>query len=376
MTLFLRRFFKRLAIISALIAGTLYLAVCLVPYVNTGKYWYLGIIGLGFPLLFFLLVMLLFYFIIRRSRWWIFTLVVLVLGWQQIRVAFAFHPFGNFNPQKHVSDIRVMQWNVHNWQQVDFKNLDQAHNEVIRNMMSLIDTLQPDIICIEEFFESEDTAHFLSAKSMLESMGFVYHYFDRGDVYKNIHFAGLAIFSKWPIIEKEKIVFENDNADPLLYADVLAGKDTLRVFAAHLQSVRFDRSDYRSLSEIKEAERKGLYGMKAIIAKLRNGFQKRYNQAQVFEVQINESPYPVVVCGDFNTVPNSHGYFTIKGDLQDAFLKEGFFLGRTFRRLSPTLRIDYIFSDRQYEVSQFHVVHVPFSDHYPIVADLQLYPNN
>lgn len=357
-------------------AGLLYLLVCLLPYVNTGKYWYLGVMGLGFPLLFFLLVILLCYFILSRSRWWIFTGIVLLMGWQQIRVAFAFHPFGNFNPQKQVSDVRVMQWNVHNWQQMDFKDMEHAHNEVILNMMSLIDSLQPDIMCIEEFFESEDTAHFLSAMSMLESMGFVYHYFDRGDVYRNVHFAGLAIFSKWPIINREKIEFDNHLADPLLYADILVQSDTLRVFASHLQSVRFQPSDYRSLSELRDAEKHGLYGMKAIIAKLRNGFQKRYDQAQVFSDQIHESPYPVVVCGDFNTVPNSNAYFTIKGNLQDAFLKEGFFLGTTFRRISPTLRIDYILADRQYETIQFHVVQVPYSDHYPLVADLQKSENN
>ncbi len=34
-------------------------------------------------------------------------------------------------------------------------------------------------------------------------------------------------------------------------------------------------------------------------------------------------PYPEIICGDFNDVPNSFTYFTIKGPRQDAFLEKG-----------------------------------------------------
>ncbi|MEZ5028200.1 MAG: endonuclease/exonuclease/phosphatase family protein [Ferruginibacter sp.] len=86
--------------------------------------------------------------------------------------------------------------------------------------------------------------------------------------------------------------------------------------------------------------------------------------------KIKQSPYPVIVCGDMNDVPNSYTYFTVKDDLQDAFLKKSGGLGRTFRYISPTLRIDYILADKKFEVENFSKIKVPYSDHYPILADI------
>lgn len=84
------------------------------------------------------------------------------------------------------------------------------------------------------------------------------------------------------------------------------------------------------------------------------------------------SPHPIVLCGDLNDVPNSYIYNTIKGDMQDAFLQKGFGIGRTFNSISPTLRIDYIFADKRIRISQFKRITTNYSDHYMIVADMQL----
>ena len=56
--------------------------------------------------------------------------------------------------------------------------------------------------------------------------------------------------------------------------------------------------------------------------------------------------------GDLNDVPNSYTYFKVRGVFKDAFLEKGYGIGRTFRSLSPTLRIDYIFTDPRFKVQQ------------------------
>jgi endonuclease/exonuclease/phosphatase family metal-dependent hydrolase len=108
------------------------------------------------------------------------------------------------------------------------------------------------------------------------------------------------------------------------------------------------------------------------VAKLKRGIVIRSIQADIIEEVRNNSPYPVLFTGDLNDVPNSYTYFKVRGELRDAFLEKGYGLGRTFRGLSPTLRIDYIFSDSRFSVAQFKREKKNYSDHYMLVADLQL----
>ena len=87
---------------------------------------------------------------------------------------------------------------------------------------------------------------------------------------------------------------------------------------------------------------------------------------------LDKSEVPAIICGDFNDVPNSYTYFRIKGTRQDAFVETGRGLGRTFFAISPTLRIDYIFADEEIDVLQYKREIVPYSDHYPLVADFRI----
>ena len=95
-------------------------------------------------------------------------------------------------------------------------------------------------------------------------------------------------------------------------------------------------------------------------------------QSDIVRQVLEDSPHPFLFCGDLNDVPNSYTYFTIRNDLQDAFLKKGLGIGRTFSSLSPTLRIDYIFADASFDIEQFNRIVKNYSDHYLILADVKL----
>ena len=158
----------------------------------------------------------------------------------------------------------------------------------------------------------------------------------------------------------------------MIYADVNMPGQKVRVFSTHLQSVMFDNYHYKALYDLKNPSKASISGSKAIAYRLRNAYVKRAWQASMVNQKVTVSPYPAVVCGDFNDVPNSYSYFTARGDLQDAFLEKGSGFGKTLRIISPTLRIDYILADKKFRVAQYHKFDVPFSDHYPIVADLEI----
>ncbi len=87
---------------------------------------------------------------------------------------------------------------------------------------------------------------------------------------------------------------------------------------------------------------------------------------------MNKSPYPVIICGDFNDVPNSYAYSKIGKNMHNAFVKKGAGIGRTFSRITPTLRIDNIFTDKKFTIEQYTRIKEKLIDHYPIIADITL----
>ena len=174
------------------------------------------------------------------------------------------------------------------------------------------------------------------------------------------------------MIDSANFGFNSNNlGEHLLFADIKVNDKIFRIFATHLQSVHFEKSDYHSLRRLEHLQERNLSDSRTIVSKLKKGYESRYKQAELVSQKIKESPYPSLICGDFNDVPNSSTYFKIRGDLQDAFLKKGTFLGRTFRFISFTLRIDYILADKKFTVVQFQRIRVPYSDHYPVEGDLQ-----
>ncbi|MDQ2862426.1 MAG: endonuclease/exonuclease/phosphatase family protein, partial [Bacteroidota bacterium] len=346
----------------------LYLLTCLCPFVNTSQEWYLAFPGLIFPLIFFGLVFFIIVWMVVKSKWWIVSAIVLLLGFQQIITAFAFNIPKEFSAVKKPNTLRVIQWNVEGFHQYDDEQVGQID---FAKMMNLIKNQNADVLCFEEYFDLINERHFRPNATTITSLGYPYHYFVSSDFGKNDFETGIAIFSKYPIVDTANYSFKEERTgEHLLYADIKVNEKTFRVFATHLQSVHFEGKDYANLRRIASARKPSFRDSRDIVSKLKRGYVSRYKQASLVSEKIKESPYTSFICGDFNDVPNSSTYFKIKGNFQDAFLQKGFFIGRTFRFISPTLRIDYILADKKFKVTQFQRIKVPYSDHYPVEADL------
>lgn len=347
----------------------LYLITCLSPFVNTGEDWYLAFPGLIFPLIFFALLFFIIMWLILKSKWWLVSLIVLLLGFQQIFSAFAFNIPKEFSLVKKPNTIRILQWNVEGFH--EYRNEDDGQKDFAK-MMDLIKTQNADVLCFEEYFDLTNENNFRPNSNVIINMGYSYHYFIASEYSKNDYESGIAIFSKYPMIDSANYSFEeNDKGEHLLYADIKVNEKTFRVFATHLQSVHFKGKDYANIRRITRAGKPSLSDSRDIVSKLKRGYVSRYKQAELVSEKLKESPYASFICGDFNDVPNSSTYFKIKGNFHDAFLQKGFFIGRTFRFISPTLRIDYILADEKFTVTQFQRIKVSYSDHYPVEADLQ-----
>ena len=123
-------------------------------------------------------------------------------------------------------------------------------------------------------------------------------------------------------------------------------------------------------SQLSIVPKKALPASLSIIEKMKLAYTKRGEQASVVRAALDHSPYPSVICGDFNDVPNSYTYFHIRKDWQDVFLATSLGIGRTYLALAPTLRIDYILPDKNFYILQFDLVDEDLSDHLMLVTDI------
>lgn len=102
-------------------------------------------------------------------------------------------------------------------------------------------------------------------------------------------------------------------------------------------------------------------------------FQAHEDQIRKIRKVIDFSPYPVILAGDFNSVPNSYEYYNLGRDLQDAFLTVGNGASTSFHDYKVPLRIDYIFTSKSIIPLSYKVDHsVKLSDHYPVIAEFLL----
>ncbi|MCX6308053.1 MAG: endonuclease/exonuclease/phosphatase family protein, partial [Bacteroidia bacterium] len=87
---------------------------------------------------------------------------------------------------------------------------------------------------------------------------------------------------------------------------------------------------------------------------------------------VHESPYEVLVCGDFNDVPGSYTYRKIRSDILDSWVEKGNGWGHTFHENFFLFRIDYVLHTPGIRCVKANVDHVHYSDHFPVWANLEL----
>ena len=365
-----RLFTKRFFIYTNIVVVFFFLLACLAPFLNPQKWWFISFLGLAFPFLLVIVIAYLIAWLFLKKKYALISFGALLLGIKSILVFASFHRPATFQYKKEPGTIRVVSWNVARF--IEMKRNDNKGSQLRLKMMDQIGAQNADVLCFQEFFHSVDPDWYPNVEYIRQHFNYPYWYYSH-DADGDNHFTGSIIFSRFPIVDSGMIRYPRPTLpDALIHADIKVGADTLRVYNTHLQSLQFGRDDYERISQIKDAEDGLVSNSKTIFSKLKTGITNRSIQADIISQVLEDCPHPVIFCADLNDVPNSYAYFTVKGNMQDAFLKKGFGIGRTFSSLSPTLRIDYIFADKDFRVRQFNRIVRRSSDHYMIVADLEL----
>ncbi len=373
--LFIRKLTKRFFIVTNFIVAILFLFGCYGYLFNPKYFWFISLLTLSVFYFLLLLIAFIFFWLFIKPVRTLISVIALMLAFKPISNIIAFNLSNSFTKEKLNHTLRIMTWNVAQFNVMENKN----HPEIKNKMLNTINEYQPDIACFQEMVAEDSTiidhGHINEYLRKLNFNNYFYSYNSKEDFWGYAHF-GLIIFSKFPIINKKTVSFYPYDYNSIFqFIDIVKNKDTFRIFNIHLQSLRFSRSNLKYLDMPTVEDARAIKESKNIISKFKIGFIKRQIQADRIQAEIKTSPYPIIITGDFNDVPNSYAYHTIGKELTNAFVEKGNGIGRTYSGLSPVLRIDNIFVDKKMEVLQFQLVKKKLSDHFSIITDVQMRKN-
>ena len=226
-------------------------------------------------------------------------------------------------------------------------------NEVLQYLLSQ----DADVICLQEVDVYKDP-QFLTLPDVRKTLSakYPYSYVDFS-VYNQRHQYGTMVWAKYPLVNKQSLHYET-HGHLSNRCDIVVGKDTLRLINNHLESYKLQTEDMSDVNKIEQKWRRA--------TPLRNA------QARVIRREIEASPYPVIVVGDFNAVALSYAYWHISSGLYDAWNETHHFweMGSTFEYKGFGFRIDYILCSDPLKPVSCEVKETTGSDHKPVVATL------
>ena len=369
---FLRRFTKGFFVLCNVGIALLFLLGCYASYFNATTYWYLGLLTLASLYLLLLLIIFIGFWVFAKPKFIFIGVITTAVAWNPLGQIIKIKQSEEFKIAKLPNSIRVMSWNIEHFDILEHK----THPERKQEMLDLINKYSPDVACFQEMVGGDfDSTAINYVPRIAKELNFKYYYYsyDKRDDFDGKHHYGIITFSRFPIIQKYTYGPPELNYNSIFQSiDVAKNDDTFRVFNIHLQSLKFSDVSRQYIDDPTLKGRIDIEKSKNIISKFKTGFAKRKLQSERVKKSMNESPYKVIVCGDFNDVPNSYAYNTIGKGLKNAYAEKGSGIGRTFASISPTLRIDNIFVDKKLQVEQFARVKKKLSDHFPIIADVTL----
>jgi endonuclease/exonuclease/phosphatase family metal-dependent hydrolase len=341
--------FNKFAFFCNIVLTVLTFLAYVLPFLAPTWFPFLSVLTLILPLFLILNSLFFFYWLLQFKRQMVLSGVVLIIG---ITFINKFYKFYSKNSEVTDKDFVVMSYNVRllnlfNWIQND---------HVANDIQAFVNDKNPDVLCIQEYSTS--------AKIDLK----IYPYrsiFMKGDKIR----TGQAIFSKFPIVNEGELPFPKSN-NSAIFADVKIGKDIIRFYNIHLQSIKIS-PDVTEISENVE----GINQEKSqiIFKRLSEAFTKQQQQAEIIMNHKRGCKYPLVICGDMNNSAFSYVYRSIKGNMQDCFEAAGSGFGQTYTFKYYPARIDYIFADRRMSVKNFtNFPDFVNSDHLPVMARMEI----
>lgn len=336
----MRRFFNKLIYWFNLLAAFLLLISFILPYLPPKSFPTLSLLSLIVPLIIILNIIFAFYWAIQLRARFFLSFTLLFFSYFYFNVFYEVSEEGDATQYKNT--LSVLSYNVRIFNGYE-KNPD-LKIKGIKIMTEILKEQDPDVLCIQEYYRF----------NKIDFSAYPYKYIH----YRNPRSeVGYAYFSKYPLVNTGGFDFK-DSGNNALYADVVKGEDTIRVYNVHLQSMGImPRVRY-----LKETDNEKLKN------RISSAFEKQQTQIQAILEHQSKTNHPILVCGDFNNTPFSYTYRMLKNDMQDSFRDRGNGLGTTFEFDRFPMRIDYILASKGLDFLTFETIDKTFSDHRAIMA--------
>lgn len=326
------------------------------PYINPQTFWPFALLGSLFPWLLlgnFLFVLL---WVILRSPYFLMSVACLLIGWGNIQTFIGLAGTSKAEPLK--QQLKVLTYNLYGLRLLPDKGRTTRGKDDQEYLAYLDASVRPiDLWCVQESSHSISPQH-ASHLDLTHHHALKYH--------------KTGIFSRYPILEKGELI-KSERGNQSVWTDINVNGTRIRVYSIHLASTKISSTAQRLAEEGDLQERETWRDIRSVIGSYKRASQLRAKEALEIAKHIAASPYPVIVCGDFNETPVSFVYRTIRQakQLQDAFVQAGRGVGTTYGGVLPALRIDYILVDPFFTVRSHEIQRVLFSDHYPVSCTLE-----
>lgn len=243
-------------------------------------------------------------------------------------------------------------------------NYYDKNNEILQYMLQS----DADIICLQEAQTEPDIYDMLKREMSKKN-----YYTD--SVKKSKSFNTLILFSKYPIIGHEKILYESTSNQSVAYYLNIDG-DSVMVINNHFESNRISRKEKNDIRQIIRGGRSKdsiKADAKLLISKLIEANKTRSRQVDsVVKFIDNSKIKSIIVCGDFNDNPNSYTHWQLNRRLTDCYRESASGLGFSYKHGGINVRIDNIMCTKNFRPYECKVdSKMPFSDHFPILCKLK-----
>ena len=335
--------------------------------IPTDKLWIFSFFGLIYLPLYIANAGFTALWIVLRRKFWLLSMVPLLLGFMIFR--------GHFNIRfseshtKTPDEIKVMSFNVREFQPTKGLTRDELKDK----SFAIIENEHPDIACFQDYDIPVKGKYGIEGLQKL--LGLPYTANNNYSSYKDQRYvSGVGILSRYPIIASQPLAI--DSGYTCLSADIQYKSQKIRLICIHLQSYALFSEEKvilrapRSFSNFDEQRIKK--DSRKIAWKLRWALKRRAPEARRVAEFIKNSPYPVILCGDFNDTPASYVYRTISKSLEDPFLIHGSGIARTYNESKYPFRIDYILHSEQFKSLDYKIIPTKVSDHNPVTTVLKM----